>query len=299
LIHRSQFIIGTDIQSLLGLYLFFNYMRLLTLPLRLIRRFLSEQYSQTAAALSFATLLGVVPMIAVAISVLSHLPLADSIAASIQKFLMTNLLPDKTGSVIVKYVTQFAFKAQRLTWVGLSVLAITAIAQMLTIEHAFNGIWNVKEGRPLAKRIAMHVLALLLGPLIFGASFAITTYIAGESLGMVEEWRSLTTGVFKTLSFAFLTGTFALIYWKTPNRSVAGLHALIGGFLAAAGFSALHWLFASYVAGAANYKAMYGAFAAIPIFLLWLYLSWSVILIGALVTADLGGAVAAAPRNRR
>lgn len=264
-------------------------MRLLSLPFRLIRRFLAERYSQTAAALSFATLLGLVPMIAVAASVLSHLPLADTIAASIQKFLMTNLLPDKAGGIIAKYVTQFAIKAQRLTWAGLVALAVTAIAQMLTIEHAFNGIWNVRESRPLAKRVTMHMLALLFGPLIFGGSFAITTYLAGESLGLVEEWRSLTTTVFKTLSFAFVTGIFALIYWKVPNRPVAGVHALVGGLLAAAGFSTLHWLFASYLAGAANYRAMYGAFAAIPIFLLWLYLSWSVILVGALTTADLGG----------
>lgn len=263
-------------------------MRLLTLPFRLIRRFFVGRYAQTAAALSFATLLGLVPMIAVAASVLSHLPLADTIAAAMQKFLMTNLLPDKAGGIIAKYVSQFALKAQRLTWVGLGALAVTAIAQMLTIEHAFNGIWNVKEGRPIAKRVAMHTLALLFGPLIFGGSFAITTYIAGESLGLVEEWRSLTTTVFKTLSFAFVTGVFALLYWKMPNRPVAGFHALLGGLLAAAGFSGLHWLFAGYIAGASNYRAMYGAFAAIPVFLLWLYLSWSVILVGALTTADLG-----------
>src|SRR6202007_565470 len=100
-----------------------------------------------------------------------------------------------------------------------------------TIEHAFNGIWNVREGRPFAKRVAMHLLLLLLGPLIFGSSFAVTTYIAGESLGLVEEWRSLTTLVFKTLSFAFVTGMFALVYWKVPNRHVTGGHAIVGGLL--------------------------------------------------------------------
>ena len=219
-------------------------MRLLTLPYRLIQRFFAGQYSQTAAALSFATLLGVVPMIAVAASLLSHLPLADTIALSIQKFLMTNLLPDKAGGIIAKYVTQFAIKAQRLTWLGLGVLAVTAIAQMLTIERAFNSIWKVKDERPLAKRVVLHFSALM----------------------------------------------FAFIYWKVPNQPVVGVHALAGGLLAAAGFSGLHWLFASYISGAMNYRAMYGAFSAVPIFLLWLYLSWSVILLGALTTAELGGA---------
>ena len=272
-------------------------MRLLLLPFRLVRRFLTEQYSQTAAALSFSTLLGLVPMIAIAAAILSHMPLADALGAAIQKFLMTNLLPDKAGGVIAKYVTKFALKTDRLTWVGLGALTLTAVAQMLTIEHAFNGIWNVREGRPFAKRIAMHLMLLMLGPLIFGSSFAVTTYIAGESLGLVEEWRSLTTTVFKTLSFAFVTGVFALVYWKVPNKAVAGRHAIVGGVLAAAGFSGLHWLFAGYIAGATNYRAMYGPFAAVPVFLLWLYLSWSVILIGALTTADLGGVVPKQPRR--
>ena len=269
-----------------------NYMRLLTLPFRLIRRFLAERFSQTAAALSFATLLGLVPMIAVAASILSHLPLADTLTAAINKFLMTNLLPDKAGGIIAKYVTQFASKAGRLTWLGLGALTVTALAQMLTIEHAFNGIWNVHESRPLGRRVLMHLLALLLGPLVFGGSLAITTYIAGESLGLVEEWRSLTTTVFRTMSFVFVAGVFALLYGKVPNRPVVASHAIVGGVLAASGFSLLHWLFAGYIAGASGYRAMYGAFAAVPVFLLWLYLSWSVILMGALATAELGGITA-------
>lgn len=272
-------------------------MRLLTLPLRLVRRFLTEQYSQTAAALSFSTLLGLVPMIAVAVSVLSHMPLAEALATSIHNFLMANLLPEKAGGVVARYVTQFALKAQRLTWVGLGFFALTAITQMLTIERAFNGIWNVKESRPIAKRVAMHALALLVGPLVFGGSFAIISYIVGESLGLVSAWQSLTTTVFKLLSFTFVAGVFALIYWKVPNRKVDPKHAAVGGMLAAAGFSALHWLFAGFVVSAGNFRTTYGAFASMPVFLLWLYVSWSLILAGALTTADLGGVRGRAGRS--
>lgn len=264
-------------------------MHFITLPVRLVRRFLNEQYSQTAAALSFSTLLGVVPMIAVAVSVLSHMPLADTIAASIHHFLMANLLPEKAGGVIAKYVTQFALKAQRLTWVGLGLFALTAVTQMLTIERAFNGIWKVRESRPIAKRIAMHLLALLVGPLIFGGSFAIISYLVGGSLGLVSAWRSLTTTVFKLLSFIFVAAIFALIYWKVPNRRVDPKHAVAGGVLAAAGFSGLHWLFAGFVVTASNFRTTYGAFASMPVFLLWLYVSWSLVLAGALTTAELGG----------
>ena len=262
-------------------------MHLILLPFRVLRRFRNERLTQTAAALSFATLLGLVPMIAVAAAILSHFPLADTLSAAIQKFLLANLLPDKAGSIIAKYVSQFAHKANHLTWISIATLAVTAVAQMLTIEHAFNGIWAVRENRPLLRRIVMHVVALLLGPAVFGGSIAATTYLASTSLGLVEEWRTVTASVLRTLSFITVAGAFALLYWKVPNRPVARPHAILGGIAAALGFSAMQWLFAIYLASVSGYRIIYGAFAAIPIFLLWLYLSWSVILLGALITAEL------------
>lgn len=258
------------------------------LPFRVLRRFHAERCTQTAAALSFATLLGLVPMVAVGAAILSHLPLADSLGATIQKFLLANLLPEKAGGIIAKYMGQFAGKAQRLTWLGVAGLAVTAILQMLTIEHAFNAIWAVKESRPIWRRLLMHAITLLLGPIVFGGSIAATTYLASVSLGLVTEWQAVTAAVLRALSFCFVAGAFALLYWKVPNRPIFREHALMGGVLAAAGFAVLQWLFATYISGFAGYRLIYGAFAAVPIFLLWLHLSWSVILLGALTTAELG-----------
>lgn len=272
-------------------------MRWLLLPYRVMSRFFAERCAQTAAALSFATLLGLVPMIALAVAVLAKLPLADSLMAAMEKFLLSNLLPERAGTIIAKYVTTFAHKAGRLTVIGVVGLAVTALAQMLTIEHAFNAIWGVREHRPFLKRIAMHSLALLLGPLVFGVAIAATTYLASASLGLVDEWHWVTTPVLRAVSFSFVVSIFGLLYWKVPNRYVPWWHAALGGLFSAATFSLMQSLFADYVAGVSSYRVMYGAFSAIPIFLLWLYLSWSVILLGALLTAEMGSG--AAQRRRR
>ena len=257
---------------------------------RVIGRFRGERLAQTAGALSFATLMALVPMIGVAAALIHQLPIDLGVGSALEKFLLANLLPDKAGQVIAKYVGQFAGRAGRMTYVGIAALAATAVMQMLTIEHAFNVIWKVKSPRPLVKRILIHALALAIGPLAFGGSLAATTYLAGVSLGLVAEPPWVTALVSGVLPLSFLIGILALLYWAVPRRPVVFGHALIGGGLAAAAFSGMHYLFGRYVIDFPTYTVVYGPFAAIPIFLAWLYLSWTVILIGALVTAELPGA---------
>ena len=257
------------------------------LLVRVPTRFQSERLAQTAASLSFATLLGLVPMIAVAAVLIDHLPFADGARRALQKFLLANLLPERAGGVIARYVGQFAERALGGTLISVGVLAATALMQMLTIEHAFNQIWQVRAARPFFRRLAMHLLALLLGPLVFGGSLAAITFLASVSLGLVAEPLWLDTVIFQVLPPLFMAALFGLIYWAVPNRPVAPRHAVIGGLLASASFVAMQRLFGLYVASITTYAATYGAFAAIPIFLAWLYASWTVILLGALVTAEL------------
>jgi len=260
------------------------------LAYRVVGRFRSERLAQTAAALSFATLLGLVPMIAVGLGLLSHFPFAEGMSAALEKFLLANLLPEKAGTVIAKYLGQFAHRAERVTLIGVAVLAATALMQMLTIEHAFNAIWNVKAKRPFLRRVAMHSIALLLGPVAFGGSLAFISFVAGVSFGLVAEPRWVSDAFFRALPVAFMAGLFGLLYWGVPNRQISRWHAVTGGLLAALGFLAMQRLFGLYIANFASYTVMYGAFAAVPIFLVWLHLSWSVILIGALVVAELPAA---------
>lgn len=272
-------------------------MRWLLAPFRLVFRvvvrFQTERLAQTAAALSFATLIGLVPMIAVGVGLISHLPFAAGLSGALEKFLLANLLPEKAGAVIAKYLGQFAHRTERVTMVGGLVLAATALAQMLTIERAFNAIWRIKAKRPFLRRVAMHLVALLLGPLVFGASLALISYVAGVSFGLVAEPAWVSAAFFKVLPFVFMTVLFGLLYWAVPNRPIVRGHAITGGILAALGFLALQRLFGLYVANFPGYTIMYGAFAAVPIFLGWLYLSWGIILIGALVVAETPGAAQA------
>ena len=257
------------------------------LVVRVVRRLLTERLAQTAAALSFATLLGLVPMIAVGVGLISYFPFANGMSIALEKFLLANLLPDKAGVVIAKYLGQFAHRAGRATMIGVAVLAVTALMQMLTIEHAFNEIWKVKATRPFLKRVVMHLIALLLGPIVFGGSLAFITYIAGVSFGFFDEVSLIRATFFRVLPFVFMTALFALLYWGVPNRSVSRWHAFAGGLFAALGFLAMQRLFGLYIANFPAYAVMYGAFAAVPIFLSWLYLSWTVILVGALMVAEL------------
>lgn len=259
------------------------------LVLRTARRFHGEHCVQTAAALSFATLIGLVPMIAIAVALLSFLPVGVGLGSALQKFLLANLLPDKAGIIIAKYIGQFASRAGQVTVFGIVVLGATALIQMLTIERAFNHIWHVKSHRPLLRRIAMHGLALLLGPLAFGASLAAISFVTSISLGFIDQPAWVNKIVLRGLMpFAFMSALFGLLYWAVPNKPVKAWHAAFGGAFAALGFAGLQELFTLYLAaGFTVNSVVYGAFSAIPVFLIWLYASWSVILIGALVVAEL------------
>ncbi len=259
------------------------------LVVRTVRRFHCEHCVQTAAALSFATLIGLVPMIAAAFALISFFPVGAGLGSALEKFLLANLLPDKAGVIIAKYIGQFASRAGQVTLFGVAVLGATALIQMLTIERAFNHIWRVKSSRPLLRRLAIHGLALLLGPLAFGASLAAISFVAGVSLGFFDEPYWVDAFVIRgLLPFAFMTTLFGLLYWGVPNKPVKAWHAGFGGAMAALGFAGLQKLFTLYIASGFTVNAVvYGAFSAVPVFLVWLYASWSVILIGALLVAEL------------
>lgn len=228
-------------------------------------------------------------MIAAAFNLITHLPLGAGLGVALQKFLLANLLPDKAGAIIAKYLGQFAVRAEKATLFGLFVLAATALIQMLTIEKAFNQIWRVRSSRPFLRRLAMHLTALFLGPVAFGASLAGISYVIGVSLGLVDEPRWVDAVLTRfALPFGFMSALFGLLYWAVPNRPVRIWHAALGGVVAASGFLALQKLFTYYIAVGFNLNAViYGAFSAIPVFLVWLYASWSVILVGALLVAEL------------
>jgi membrane protein len=251
----------------------------------LLRRFNQDRCLQIASSLTFTTLLALVPLATIVLTLMSAFPVFSGLSEHIHAFLLANMLPEKAGKIVSGYIEQFTGRAGRLTAVGTAFLALTAFMLMFTIEHAFNSIWRVSRPRPVAQRILVYWATLTLGPVLIGASLSITSYLVGASLGLTRETPLAGTAILWLVPFVLTWAAFTLLYYFVPNRAVRPRHALAGGLVAAFVFEVMKRSFAYYIAQFPSYTLVYGAFAVIPIFLLWIYFSWTVIVIGALITA--------------
>lgn len=266
---------------------------------RLYRRFREEKFTQLAASLSFTTLLSIVPLVAVLLTIASVLPFFGTLLGQIDNFLVANLLPGKTGSVVAKYTFQFSQKASRLTMAGLVILAVTALMLMSSIEKAFNHLWQVDRPRAIWKRLGLYGVVMVVGPLVAGALLAVSSFAITKSLGFIGEPPWLRQTLLKGLAAALMCGFFTFLYYAVPNAPVRPRHALIGGGLATAGVIGLQYLFEAYLLNMPTYTLIYGAFATLPIFLLWTYACWVLVLIGALVVANFESPARSAGHGRR
>jgi membrane protein len=250
-------------------------------------RFQQDRCAQIAASLTFTTLLSLVPLATIALTLFSAFPVFEDYSSQIKGFLLNNLMPDLASKVITQYMQQFTESAMRLTAVGIGLLAVTAMLLLLTIEQAFNAIWRVDRPRPLFKRLVIYWAVLTLAPLLVGVSLALTSWLVGLSMGYAKHIPVFGVGVLKLLPVLLTWMAFAMLFRLVPNRYVPRTHALIGALVAALVFEAMNRAFGYYVSHFPTYKLVYGAFASVPIFLMWIYLSWLAILLGAVVSASL------------
>jgi membrane protein len=250
-------------------------------------RFVQDRCAQTASSLTFTTLLALVPMITIALTVFSAFPVFEDFSAQIKIYLLNNLMPENAGVVITQYMQQFADSAARLTAVGIVILTVTAMMMLMTIDKAFNVIWKVTRPRPLVKRLVAYWAVLTLAPLLIGASLSLTSWLVGLSIGHAKYVSPLGVVMLKVLPVLFETMAFALLYRVVPNRHVPKSHALIGSIVAAVVFETMSRIFGYYISHFPAYTLVYGAFASVPIFLMWIYLSWMAILFGAVIAASL------------
>lgn len=260
---------------------FINFMRFIA------TRFNQDRCLQIAASLTFTTLLSLVPLMTIALAMFSAFPVFDEFSAQIKAYLLNNLMPDMAGKIITQYMQQFTDSATRLTAVGIAFLAVTAMLMILTIEQAFNIIWRVARPRPLLKRLVVYWAVLTLAPLLIGASLSLTSWLVGFSMGYARHVPVFGVGLLKVLPVLLATLAFAMLFGLVPNRYVPRSHALIGALVAAIVFESMNRIFGYYVSHFPTYKLVYGAFASIPIFLMWIYLSWLAILFGAVIAASL------------
>lgn len=253
----------------------------------IFRRFTDDRCLQIAANLTFTTLLSLVPLITIALTMFAAFPVFDDFSQNMMDFMQSNMMPAGASAIITKYLHQFTESATKLTAVGIVFLVLTAMSMMLTIDHAFNLIWRVARPRPLFKKLVVYWAVLTLAPLLIGASLSLTSWLVGQSMGYVQQIPFLGVNVLKLLPTLFTTVAFTLLFQLVPNRYVPFRHALIGALLAAVMFESMNLIFGSYIKHFPTYTLVYGAFAAVPIFLMWIYLSWITILLGAIIAASL------------
>lgn len=241
----------------------------------LYRRFNDDRCLMTATALSYTTLLSLVPLLVVVFSIVSAFPVFETATATMQEFIFRNLLP-AAGETVQKYVTSFMNQAGTLTGVGIIFLVITALMLMNTIDSALNGIWRVRKARSIVAKLAVYWAALTLGPLLIAVSILATTYVIGASRFGEVAGAALVSWT------PFLSTTLALtlLYVLVPNRRIPFRYGVISAALAAALVELAKVGFAYYVAAGPVYGTIYGALAIVPLFLVWVYVSWAIVLLG-------------------
>lgn len=251
------------------------------------RRFLDDKCFETAGALSYTTLFALVPLTAAVFGILSALPAFQGLTEKVQHFVFDNFVP-ATGEAVQHYLMQFAGNANKLTGIGIVVFLLSALAMLANIEERFNRIWRVTSRRSPVSRFLMYWAAMTLGPILVVAGLTLTSYLAAMPfLGPFDEHRETLRRLWGVLPFVVtLVGLFAM-YTLVPNRRVRVKHAAMGALLAALLFGVARWAFSTYVRSVPSYEQIYGQLAVIPIFLLWVYLSWIIVLLGASITASL------------
>jgi len=249
------------------------------------QRFREDRLGLTAGSLTFTTLISLVPLITVMLAAFAAFPMFASFQEALQKYFLQSLVPDMIARPVLGALTQFSSKASRLGSVGLIALVGSALALMLTIDRTLNAIWRVRTPRPIGQRVLIYWAAVTLGPLVLGISLSLTSYAISASQGFVGALPGGVGLLFGLVEFIALVLGMAGLFHYVPNTHVQWRHAFAGAFFVGIGFEVAKRLLALYLVQVPGYAMVYGAFATLPIFLIWIYVSWVVVLLGAVIAA--------------
>jgi membrane protein len=267
--------------------------------LTLRERFREDRLGLTASSLTFTTTIALVPFFTVALALFTAFPMFAKFQDVLQKWLVESLVPDNIARQVLGSLNQFAGKASKLGAAGLAALLGTALALILTIDRTLNSIWRVRTRRPLAQRVLIYWAAITLGPLVLGASLSVTSYALSASKGMVAGLPGGVGFVLDVLQFVLVAGGMAAMFHYVPNTAVRWGHAWMGGLFVASGLEVAKRLLALYLGQVPSYSAVYGAFATVPILLVWIYTAWVIVLLGAALTAHVPSLLAGVARRPR
>lgn len=249
-----------------------------------VRRFVDDQGLQTAASLTYTSLLGLVPLVAVFLAILGAFPAFGELRADVKEAILAPFAPGASDTVR-EHLDQFLENTRRLGVVGAIGIGVTAILMLNTIEQTLNGVWRVVERRSLKKRLVIFWSLLTLPPILIAASVSLSSYF--NTIASQADLLGVAGHVKQATPFLMQWVAFSILFLAAPNRRVRVRDGAAGGFVAAALFEGLKNVFGIYVETAGSQQAIYGALAAIPFFLVWMYAAWTMILIGAEVAAAL------------
>jgi membrane protein len=251
----------------------------------LARRFKEDRLGLTAGSLTFTTLIALVPLVTVMLAAFTVFPMFAGFERALQDYFLQNLVPDHIARPVMRGLTNFAAKARGMGTLGLVLLVVTALALLLTIDRTLNGIWRVRKARSFGQRVLVYWAALTLGPLALGMSLTATSFAVSAGKGWVAALPGGVSLLLELLQFAVLALAAAGLYHYVPNTAVRWRHAIAGGSFVALAFELAKRLLAWYLDSVPTYSAVYGTFAAVPILLLWVYLVWVIVLLGAVIAA--------------
>ena len=260
-------------------------------------RFREDHMGLTASSLTFTTTIALVPFFTVALAVFTAFPMFSKMQGALQGWLVDSLIPDNIAIQVLDYLTQFSKQANKLGVAGLGILLVTAIALILTIDRTLNGIWRVKKTRPFTQRVLIYWSAITLGPVLMGASLALTASVITATSGLVGTLPFSLRFLLGTFQLFLIAAGLAALYRYVPNTYVKWTHAWVGGIVAAAGIELAKKALGLYLSNVPTYSMIYGAFATLPILLIWIYVAWVIVLMGAVIAAYLPSLLAGVARR--
>lgn len=249
-------------------------------------RIQTDNILRVASSLSYTSLIALVPLIAIGLAIFSAFPVFGEIRDQLQATLIQNLVPS-IGKEVSSYFNDFISATAKLTTVGVIGIAVTAILLLSTIENSFNYIFKVYKPRNIKTKITLYWTVITLGPLLYGVGFSLRGYFytlqkfMPEALGATSLLQTSLPAIFTILALM-------LVYILVPNKKIHFWHAFWGALISVIGFYIMRQLFSAFISASVAYTTLYGALAAIPLLLVWLYLNWAVVILGAAVTAALG-----------
>src|SRR3990167_8166628 len=266
--------------------------------LTLRERFRDDRLGLTASSLTFTTTIALVPFITVALAVFTAFPMFAKFQDVLQKWLIESLVPNNIARQVLDSLNQFAGKASRLGVAGLAILLGTALALIFTIDRTLNSILRVRKRRALGQRVLIYWAAITLGPLLLGGSLSLTSYAVSASKGLVGGLPGGVSLLLDSLQFVLVATGMAAMFHYVPNTQVRWGHAWMGGLFVSAGMELARKGLALYLSKVPTYSVVYGAFATVPILLVWIYVAWVIVLLGAALAAYLPSLLAGGTLRR-